>query len=637
MSTGNEDRGILENLTTENWRIGKIADYIDSNSNEKKLIEIPKFQRGIVWGPPKIERLVDSLFRSFPVGSLLAYESGTRGDKRVYQLVDGLQRSNAIAAFSKAPLKYASAENLFELEVFETISRQLKLPLEEDCLEAKSLVQSWLSQIGSLDSPDFLNANFKKFLSNGSNEVRIRLEESEELLERALLGVRNRVQDVLSSSIPVLVYDGPEENIPEIFERINSQATQLSKYEILASSWIRTATRIKNQKVVEAIREKYKDWVNAGFVVSDELLNEAHEQGNLYEYLMGLSKEISRSFPILFGSDGDSEDVAFQIFTVISGLPVAKMRDLPSQLERDSEDFINPEFIEQAVISACKSISHRLEAYIGIKGNKSSDELRQAHSQNQIISLITSLVVSAYDLNTGKVVNHKAEKDILENLPAHYLLDILRKAWKGSGDSKLFDRTWQKADGDELRRPAYFYQSEVYREVFTGAFEQWNLEQLSKTQTSRPNLQKDVLTVLRFLYSGIITHHQDKLEVFEVEHIYPVIYCSRIIKESGDTEGWPISAIGNLMLLPKKINRIKGEKLLGPELARLKDLDKLPPHEEAHIQNYLMQPMIEEVVADLVVTKNDYLDFCAHRLKVIVEKLCDNLKLRPLSLSQPSR
>ena len=68
---------VMDKLTIATWKIGQIAGYIDISSSESKLIEIPRFQRGIVWGRAKIELLVDSLFQSFPIGSLLAFDAGS--------------------------------------------------------------------------------------------------------------------------------------------------------------------------------------------------------------------------------------------------------------------------------------------------------------------------------------------------------------------------------------------------------------------------------------------------------------------------------------------------------------------------------------------------------------------------------
>ncbi len=74
--------------------------------------ELPSFQRGLVWSPAQIEVLWDSLMRGIPIGalSLLPIEGCERFRKGrmrndlsgAYWLVDGQQRSNAIAMGFKA-------------------------------------------------------------------------------------------------------------------------------------------------------------------------------------------------------------------------------------------------------------------------------------------------------------------------------------------------------------------------------------------------------------------------------------------------------------------------------------------------------------------------------------------------------
>ena len=149
-----------------------------------------------------------------------------------------------------------------------------------------------------------------------------------------------------------------------------------------------------------------------------------------------------------------------------------------------------------------------------------------------------------------------------DNFPAHYLMDIMKKNWKGSGDSKLFDRTWMKDRTGNDFVPDHFYRHEITRDMFMYEFRAWNTELMMKRQTTRPNLQKDVLVALQFLYTGIVSHLANKSTQFEIEHVFPVKFCADRIAANND-DGWPISAIGNLMFLEKTVNRIKGEKLSG--------------------------------------------------------------------------
>jgi hypothetical protein len=618
----------MDQLSVEQWQIGKIADFVSAESDAKKLIEIPKFQRGVVWGHAKIEKLVDSLFNSYPIGSLLAFNAGAAGPKVRYQLVDGLQRSNALAKFSQAPLTYCAPDHLFDTEFLEMTSNALGLDNAESFAEIRKKFGAWMKIIKTTDSPSYLAHELREFLSDGNQDKKPNLDVIGKEIEKAVYDAKGKIQLILNATVPVLIYEGSEENIPEIFERINSQGMPLSKYDILASSWVNTTTHISNERVREEILEKYRSWEEQGFEVSEDLLQNA-DNGNLHEYLVGFSKVLSKDFPVLFGPQ-ESEDVAFQIFTVASRLPVARMRELSKWMARNSEGVIIPAALEKAVYSSCEKISAILKGYTGLRGNKNIDDERVAHSQNQIISLITSLVVNCYDTSTGDLVDQPKAQKVLQFLPAHYLLDIMRKAWKGSGDSRLFARTWSPGDIDEDNRPTKpddYYLREISVEDFSSAFREWDRELLTKRQVARPNLQKDVLLVLQFLYSGIVSVLHDNNEKYEIEHVYPVKFCADLIGESDDPSGWPISAVGNLMLLPKTINRIKGAKLLGPELEKLLKSGDVSKDEALTIGKYLIQPKVEDITADSVKNKEEFLEFCQLRSGAVLAQILTNLKL----------
>lgn len=56
--------------------------------------------------------------------------------------------------------------------------------------------------------------------------IKIFFEERQDLYDR-----------IASTIIPVIVYTGDENNLPEIFDRINSQGTPLDQYEVYAAAW----------------------------------------------------------------------------------------------------------------------------------------------------------------------------------------------------------------------------------------------------------------------------------------------------------------------------------------------------------------------------------------------------------------
>lgn len=81
------------------------------------VLNVPEFQRKYVWRPSKVADLVDSLWRGYPIGTLLLWESSydsprtALGDQaRKLWIVDGQQRVTSLALlFGKKPYWWADA------------------------------------------------------------------------------------------------------------------------------------------------------------------------------------------------------------------------------------------------------------------------------------------------------------------------------------------------------------------------------------------------------------------------------------------------------------------------------------------------------------------------------------------------
>lgn len=81
-------------------------------------ISVPEFQRDYVWKPSKAPKLIDSLYRDFPISSLLIWESGdghvnarsaasARG--KTSWLIDGQQRVTTLARVKDGALDTTSS------------------------------------------------------------------------------------------------------------------------------------------------------------------------------------------------------------------------------------------------------------------------------------------------------------------------------------------------------------------------------------------------------------------------------------------------------------------------------------------------------------------------------------------------
>jgi Protein of unknown function DUF262 len=625
-------------MALEKWTLKEIAAYLDKDSSGAEYyLKVPKFQRKMVWSDEKIVKLVDSIYRGYPIGSLLVYQTEEiEESKIVLQLVDGLQRSTSIAKFLKTPLKFAPLRDFISDELIETCANQTYGDVSEASMDKVfANMTAWFHSVSDLALGAEYNANkLAEAIADGDVEARTRLvmwNADTNAIEVLLGNVLEQLNNFINYEVPLNIYRGPIENVPTIFERVNSQGTPLSKYDILAASWISTDVAVSNIDVVTAIHANYSARVaNGAYVIEGFDADEDVEPGtyNLYEYLFGLGKVLSSQCPTIF-PDSDKADeinpIAFQILTLACKLPVSKMGQLDQYLPKGADGILQVDLAEKAILEAAKSAEQALNPYFAFKLN-SSEPGDSGIKQNQAISYVTSYLANIFndDYSRKPDANQVAGK-IRTNIPGHFIIDLLRDRWSGSGDSTLFERTWTKdvdSSGAEFIAASNHYLNPISRQNLEETFESWHAEQLEKTQKERAAYPKDVRPVLKFLYSPIVSIFHAHSVKFELEHIYPVAYLKKIIKKDS-LEGLAMGALGNLMLIPKPINRIKKAHLLGDWIAKNPET----PDNLDQLRRYLIDPRIEDVVDAGHLSEQAFKDFCQSRARHMVAQIATHMNL----------
>jgi hypothetical protein len=346
-----------------------------------------------------------------------------------------------------------------------------------------------------------------------------------------------------------------------------------------------------------------------------------------------LGKILEDKHEILFGTKGtpdESSPIGFVLVTTAMKLRNSKMNELEKRVKSKSNQnsIVDLEKHETAIIDARDQINKAIAPYLAVRLHKKETSSFVAHSQNQILSLISSYLVNAYDTETWE---KKPEADIskanavLQNAASHYLLDIVTKRWRGSGDSRLFEVVWE-GDEEEKLSPSDYYCNPVDPKSFRLALIEWHEDQLTKKQKKRQAVDIAAQALLKFMYSGLVDVLADKKDEYELEHLYPVSVLADRILDLGD-EGWPISALGNLTLLEKDLNRIKGRHMLGDYLPDLIDRSEISGSDLEKIQKYLVTPNWGEICMENLSDKQAYLDYCRSRMVSIVDVIMTNLRL----------
>jgi hypothetical protein len=220
-------------------------------------ILLPKFQRDFVWDKKQILRLLDSVARGFPIGSVLLWQSRQelrsenriadlkiklpKPDYPVNYLLDGQQRLSTICG----AMFWASGELDSRWNIAYDLRRQEFLHL--DTLEDPPLHQIRVNKM----------ADPALFFKHVASLDTLTSADKKTLKERAEL-LFNRFKDYKIAV--VTLGDMAIQDVAPIFERINSSGTQLTIVDLM-----RAATWSPDFDLIDAIEGILEDLDEKGF------------------------------------------------------------------------------------------------------------------------------------------------------------------------------------------------------------------------------------------------------------------------------------------------------------------------------------------------------------------------------------
>ena len=612
------------------------------SGNGKFQLTIPRYQRGIVWTEKQKEKLLESISLGYPVGSLLAFQTSKKNDKGsaplVWQLVDGLQRTSTLISYMENPFSIAGMKSFVTDSALRELAKKIFIaPTHANYEEVENAIEGWLKIVKKPEleagySSSKLFQHLKESLPESPvlSDPEKTLEVIEYLDYSLVAEIKKKVDVIASSELPIIVYTGSEENVPEIFERINSQGIKLSKYETFAATWTDIQATIQSTEIREKIADKYAMLKDAGYTISGiESLDAGDGSYNLFEYLFGLGKILSEKYEFLFPESEDADDLvsaSFVLTTVAHQLKISEMSKLASKLkEIHNGGSIDLSAFEAALFASCDAIQNALKKHMVIKLNSSGDSKRfLPHSENQIYSLIVRYLIEKYDFEHNWSLRPEPQTvNLLKNVPLFYLLDVLNGEWAGSGDTRLWNTCWVAEDDDSYSRAPH-YLNTPSKQTWEDALNNWHNKELGKLQFKRTNISADSKLVMKYIYSHIVTVADDAALTFHIEHLWSVKALVELIQASPTKEGWPISAISNLSILTNTVNTKKQDVMLG-------DFKKSPKGNEVsgsewqRIQEWLIIPQVDQIASRPDFTKQEFIDFCNMRFTKLKEQLLGQL------------
>lgn len=239
-------------------KISTLLDQIDNGQTA-----LPEFQRGYVWNRDQVRSLMTSLYKRYPVGSLLSWATdasnvGHRGDQQINAgtvnlLLDGQQRITSLYGIvrGRPPAFFDGDERAFTDLYFNVETEEFSFHMPSRMANDPK----WISVTRLM--ADGSEGMTKHLLNSGEISV-------DDL--SAILNRLNRLRDVRDIDIHVEQISGEDKTLDvvvDIFNKVNSGGTKLSKGDLALARICSTQPDARAR-----MRQALEDWKDQGFQFS---------------------------------------------------------------------------------------------------------------------------------------------------------------------------------------------------------------------------------------------------------------------------------------------------------------------------------------------------------------------------------
>lgn len=221
----------------------------------EKRLDIPEFQREFVWDPEQTKLLAESLYRDYPVGSFLLWDSSDYVESKLAEgaqaslwIVDGQQRTTALCLLlGRKPYWWPNAEDWNKaLKRYDVL---VKVGGEEGENAEFSLPNpirrtdpSWVSV------RDVVKLKDVKELTPLAEQIAQAIDPEADL--KLFARVHQRLQQlwqIRERDIPIMKVSHEVEDVAEIFARLNQAGTRVKEADVVLAlaaarnpGWVRT-------------------------------------------------------------------------------------------------------------------------------------------------------------------------------------------------------------------------------------------------------------------------------------------------------------------------------------------------------------------------------------------------------------
>lgn len=531
---------------------------------------IPSYQRRIKWNDDKRKELIKTIKAGNPMGAILVYK-----DSMGYRIIDGLQRISTIVDYNKNLYKYISTDSINDatlLEFYDLYKSNTK-----DSLSVEDTQSEIIKQIKQLKREDHNKRNLD-MCQELIQLLNIQVTDIQTILEiNRLLSLI--IDDLLTSEIgeyPIFMikYDGPEDELPDIFHALNTGAVNLTKYEVISSTWNDKSIQTTDNKLFtllkEEVKSKYEKMENDGFTFEFEGKTDIQEQGekiNLFEMCEALGNLLGeRSEENVLFSQKQSSELGFEILALLfHGIKFEINEKEQKTFEYSKPSnimyFLNDETPAEnvnelltGIFEVKDELNSVLKQFIYLK--KGTNSLMQKYMSKHIFKSMFQKKYRIENFNNSiKIV--KIDNDITRyrhNIIAMVLYEEMTGYWQKKRQLNDFTKAIELYTDK--------YDNLIPKEKFIKAFEIYlkeiiNEEKLSYDRSTFDNTTKLLSYALhKQLYHTNIDYQQyyESFDIADLEydHYYPKV---KLLKS-----GTYVSSIFNCWVYTKYSNRSKGAR-----------------------------------------------------------------------------
>lgn len=559
------------------WETAEFSAAAIAENMKSKVFDVPKYQRGIVWSDEQRLGLVDTIKKGLPFGSLLLYKKADGG----YQIIDGLQRCTSLIKFINNPTLFFDEDDI-DYNVIKEIAIEVNVAGNQSTIEEKvrdSLI-SWVKdEHRTMDAVEAMQfPKFGKKLSTEFPTLQGKEFDIGDMIQPMMDEYKAICKKIRDTRVPAIVVTGDPDMLPTLFERINSQGTKLTKYQIYAATWIDDTFKIDDPElsdIISANRDRYDQMLDNSGSLGDydpiEFVN--NKQLNAFEVAYGFGKLLSSRWPHLFTPSSEKygvESAGFNLINICAGMKNKDVKVLNTTLrDRIGEDIC---LFLKKILEAVRFVDERIGKYCKFKLNSRIKDGRPLHTEFQIVSAIASVFLCkhasitynnnsditdiSFDLNQTKVAWKNSQKAAFKkNFPKIYIMDVLQRRWSGTGDRKM-DQT--------LVVPEYYCHAvkpNDLEEIMDSWYKQLNNERLEIGKVASPKEPEQIMLAVLYLSSFNAGQQLDDSK-YDIEHLATKKLMKKQLDNFNGELRLPISSFGNLCLLPQYENRSKGEKTI---------------------------------------------------------------------------